>query len=531
MFTIKKKNKMSLIRISSLICVFSSVVVLGGCSLVKKEQEPHNNTSTIISTSSDADATITDAATEQQEEYDSALYEEKYKELLTEVYKNGTLSICQSHLASANQSAEDREDCGISQYEAGAESYYYSIYDIDGDNREELLLAWEDYYNAYSSGQTYVEILQYDEANDTIKHEAVIPLNKHPMIYYGTSTYYTYGLTIYDNGTILAEALWFNLGNGEYVQQYSYDKADDTYVKKFDRESKSDFVSNDSDVIDLWDKNQFPQLDIYDYETGSYYSVVFPDEYDLDGDGKLYYKFPNNEHMPDMSSDMQLSLWQDIDNISEVDAPDDSINHIVDLPWYSINDYITNGEQNEYLPDRDTCYSNLIDKYTEDCFLAASSQSSNNHFYSTYDLNNDGVTELILGVTDSYENSNASISGLRIYTWENNRAYLIVYEYDYMLAGLGRYTIYKNGFSCVAQTGTGTLAYDYYELPEFGTSLKPIESLAYESDTMVTLFYHYDGRYQFQENKTEISEDEYNDMVNSYEEFVPELNVIYIPTF
>ena len=67
MFTIKKKNKMSLIRISSLICVFSSVVVLGGCSLVKKEQEPHNNISTIISTSSDADATITDAATEHQD--------------------------------------------------------------------------------------------------------------------------------------------------------------------------------------------------------------------------------------------------------------------------------------------------------------------------------------------------------------------------------------------------------------------------------------------------------------------------------
>lgn len=527
----KKKNKLKLMKIGSLIYIFSNIIVLGGCNLVKDEQTPYSNISTIISTSSDAVETITDATIEQQEEYDASLYEKKYKELLTEIYKNGTSDICQFHLVSANQTDEDREVCGITQYETGTANYYYSICDIDGDNREELLIAWSDYYDAYSGGQTYVEILQYDETNDNIKHEAVIPLIKHPTIYYDTSTNYTYGLTVYDNGTILAEALWFNVGIGEYVQQYSYDDTNDIYVKKFDRESKSDFASTDSDVVDLWDKNQFPQLDIYDYETSSYSTIVFPDEYDLDGDGKLYYQFPFNEHMPDMSSGMDLSQWKDINHISDLDIPDDSVNHIVDLSWYSINDYIANGEQNEELPDMDTCYYNLINKYKDECCLSASSQSSSNHFYSTYDLNNDGVMELILGVTDSYESSNASISELRIYTWENNRAYLIVYEYDYMLGSSGKYTIYKSGFRCVAMTGTGSLAYDYYELPAFGTSLKPTESLAYESDSIVTLYYHCDGRYKYQENKTEISEDEYNNIVNSYEEFVPELNVLYIPTF
>lgn len=124
----------------------------------------------------------------------------------------------------------------------------YSIVDIDGDGKEELLICFTNTYMAAMVERVYA----YDPESDTLQEELV----EFPDV------------TYYDNGTVIAG--WsHNQGLGETLWPftlYQYDSSSDTYLE----------VAS----VDSWEKS---------YREKDYEGNMFPDELDTDGDGILYF--------------------------------------------------------------------------------------------------------------------------------------------------------------------------------------------------------------------------------------------------
>ena len=124
----------------------------------------------------------------------------------------------------------------------------YSIYDIDSDGKDELLLS------VTSSSMAGMSESIYDY--DLNSNELMTQLSEFPLT------------TYYDNGVITAG--WsHNQGLGPDFTPYDlyqYEVKDDTYIK--------------IGSVDTWDKEYFP--------VDTWTDTVFPDEIDSDGDGVIF---------------------------------------------------------------------------------------------------------------------------------------------------------------------------------------------------------------------------------------------------
>lgn len=131
------------------------------------------------------------------------------------------------------------------------EGSQFAVFDVDGDGRDELIVA----YQGVIMAGMHTDVYGYDETSGTLREE----LTEFPS------------LTFYDNGRIEAGAS-HNHGRGPTVEGfwpytlYEYDSAANQY-----REVCS---------VDVWDKA---------YRETDNEGGAFPDEQDLDGDGILYY--------------------------------------------------------------------------------------------------------------------------------------------------------------------------------------------------------------------------------------------------
>lgn len=213
---------------------------------------------TMVMSQSDEDTIIIDVEKEEEEfflENEDARF--AYGKVLWDAYQQGVLP-----------------DGGGLDYVCmeAAEENYFSIMDIDGDGKEELLLFW---VNASMAGNVGY-VFGYD--GGTVHLE----LTEFPI------------MTFYDNGAVKAD--WsHNQGlAGDFwpYNVYLYDAEKDVYQ----------FVG----AVDAWDKSLRE-----DNEQG----VMFPEDIDADGDGILYYLLPTDWDWSDrqnfLADGSEYEKWRD----------------------------------------------------------------------------------------------------------------------------------------------------------------------------------------------------------------------------
>lgn len=539
-----------------LLCAAASILALGGCGLNDKLQTLKDSLDSVDSTTeamvsgekpeetdSEADnkkdidnsaesKTETDTTDKSSDDKESGGKQgdedskatEKFDEILRTAYNDGILDMCKEHFMSYRNGVWGND--GIADtYDAEKTDYYFSMCDIDGDGNEELLLAWSDWCDWESYGMKFVDIFDYDTKSDGVKHEGVIPVQK--AFYdssYGSSRQWMDGMTVYDNGTITSELQWINLGYGQYIRQFKYDKTTDYFNETENIEGMA--TGNQSyPVVDLWEKEYMPQYTIYKAD-GTSVDLTFPDECDLDGDGRVYCKFSEG-HMYDRQASDCGQQWGDIESVAELDVPDNSSEHEIAIEWYKLGDYVKNGEKTAYRHDRETEYEALKTAYLNRLRDNAYDNSEGNMyknydgiFYSETDLDKDGVPELLLGLTSSLGEDGTityTADALRVYTWRDDDLYLAFCDDLPDLMG-SSYVISNDEIRLNAGGGTGFAVYEIYELPEGGTTLRVRESAwlnAMNVDLTAT-YYRCDGIYD-SNNGIEISEDEFNSIVDKAE--------------
>lgn len=163
------------------------------------------------------------------------------------------------------------------------EDNHFSIYDIDQDGREELIIE----FSTTNTAGMIESIYEFDVSTNTFKEEFM----EFPA------------LTFYEHGVI--EAGWSHnqglAGRFWPYNLYQYQPETDTYV----------LVG----MVDAWDKG----LRDTDYEGN-----VFPDALDLNGDGLLYYVIPGSEYQHVSPIDFaQYSEWRGmyVKNEQPLDVP------------------------------------------------------------------------------------------------------------------------------------------------------------------------------------------------------------------
>lgn len=189
----------------------------------------------------------------------------------------------------------------------------YAIYDVDGDGIEELILA----YTTTGNAGMIEEVYEYNVANGEMHSELLV---------------YPY-VTYFSNGCV--EAMWSH-NQGVTTEMwpfdvYQYNADTDTY----------DYIAS----VDSWGKEEFPQ----DFDGNP-----FPDEYDLDGNGKIYYvATPYNEKQP--MDDAEFEAWR---------AGVEQGGSALDIPYakaedesYPLNDYT--------LAYKKLYYQKYVDTYGE----------------------------------------------------------------------------------------------------------------------------------------------------------------------
>lgn len=148
----------------------------------------------------------------------------------------------------------DGTDCGYDESYDISENTF-SIYDVDGDGKEELLIMYGNTFSAAMTGY----VLGYDDESGSLKTE----LKAYPM------------LTFYDNGTAKGE--WsHNQGlAGDFwpYDLYQYNSASDTYEL--------------AAMVDAWDKN---------LAAADSSSNPFPDDIDKSQTGFVYYIMTDGQY-------------------------------------------------------------------------------------------------------------------------------------------------------------------------------------------------------------------------------------------
>lgn len=148
-----------------------------------------------------------------------------------------------------NYSLPDGTNLGCDEFSEASENQF-SIYDIDRDGKEELIVLWTTTMTAGNVEGVY----DFDAASGTVRQE----LLEYPM------------LTFYENGVVEA-GMSHNHGLAGEIDDfwpytlYQYDKGSDTYLV--------------TAVVDAWSKAYYEK----DYD-----GKAFPDEIDGDGDGVVY---------------------------------------------------------------------------------------------------------------------------------------------------------------------------------------------------------------------------------------------------
>lgn len=411
--------------------------------------------------------------------------------------------------ASQNNGTDDYE---AAVYTSENSDFYFAIQDIDGDGTEELLVEWYNWY-AYDYGGTYTVILQYHPEHDALNCEAMIPVSQ--FAYETNNT--RHQATFYDNGMVTSELEWINSGNGSYLCQYEYDAESDTYKTAYDNwlsYSSEDFP----EVIDVWDKTEYPEINLTaEGEAGISYvgTQEFPDELDVDGDGKIYCKM-GTEHLCEVTENFDFSQFKDIQDIEELNIPKGE-NHEIPITWSHIHTYVQTGEKSEGNRSMDAVYENLsydffIENYNDSNLT---DEEKNNVFYAYSDLNDDGTDELICGIYFTYESDGTTeteYEKLRIYTFQNGKIYLIVCDDD---ENWPEYQICENGIRYMAGRGTGYRCYEFYQFSK-STKLEAVETVTFEYMDGDTVNYYHNLGGMDSGDMQEISEDEYNAFLDSY---------------
>lgn len=227
--------------------LMAGMVLMSGCSTKEKVEDIiQEDVEVETSEEQTEDDGVEEAETEESEKEDAVTKEQKKleEEINTAKirhYYAGILSglVCAYQWPDGSQVDSIDGDMGENQY---------SIVDIDGDGKEELLICFINTYMAAMVERVYA----YDPESDTLQEE----LAEFPDV------------TYYDNGTVMAG--WsHNQGLGETLWPftlYQYDSSSDTYLE----------VAS----VDSWEKS---------YREQDYDGNMFPDELDTDGDGILYF--------------------------------------------------------------------------------------------------------------------------------------------------------------------------------------------------------------------------------------------------
>lgn len=521
-----------------LLCAAASMFALGGCGLNDKLQSLKDSLDRVDSTTearvsgekpeetdSEADnkkdidnsaesKTETDTTDKSSDDKESGGKQgdgdskatEKFDEILRTAYNDGILDMCKEHFMSYRNGVWG--DAGIADtYNASDTDYYFSICDIDGDEKDELLLAWGDWCD-WEMHEKFIDIMKYDAASDSVEHEGVVIAKK--QYSEDSSRKWMDGVTFYDNGTILSDYTYGMIA-GQCLYTYEYDSSKDVYSGISGNEIIKDY-SNRAGA--LWDKTQ----EVYRYNN----DVNFPDELDKDGDGKLYCPGVGECNIEDENSN-----WVDLGDLG-LNLPDDYQEHTLAVTWYRLGDYVQNGDKIEYKKDMETVYSEEIESYRR--YVAnKASESDKNEFsiydgiaYAETDLNSDGVPELIVGLSNTYgpydpNDEYQSFDAIRIYTWKNDSLRLVYCSNIPYVTMANKYVVTDNEIRRLAGSGTGFALYEFYQLPENSTVLHMTEAIKHQEQLdengSKILFYHTEGDYNL-EDWQEISEDEYNQILD-----------------
>ena len=158
----------------------------------------------------------------------------------------------------------------------------FTIFDVDGDGSQELLILYGTTYNA---GNTFA-IYDYDEATGSIQEE---------LIEYITASVWEGGvlrvLASHAHGLSLGEVLW------PYTL-YRYDPTTDSYEQIVQ--------------VDAWEKEYYPQ---------DYSGNPFPEAQDADGDGVVYLLYFSEREDPQILDGEAFREWEDSYLVTEVSLP------------------------------------------------------------------------------------------------------------------------------------------------------------------------------------------------------------------
>lgn len=449
---------------------------------------------------------------EKDENYE--IIRAKYEEILKEVDKNGILEECKEQFVCYDWE-KDEYDMNIwgnpaydevlsdyPRYSPEESNFNFSIYDIDGDGTEELLVDWYDWYDWTSYGAGFIDILQYHPETDTLVVEGVIPTNRTFYNAYDSS----YIPLFYDNGVIITQLPWINTPaiTTDYVNMFEYNAASDSYAAS-DKYHEYEYL--DRADANVWQKSRKPEIELEVRDTDGNLlgvrTVPFPDEQDLDGDGKLYCKCESENFLEYQCNEenFDLSQWKDIAEIEELNVPEGE-NHKLNIEWYHLHTYVETGEKVLNEISLSSAYGKIIYDYF--------SVNYNNYdlpdwekegiCYSLSDLNYDGTDELIVGIASMNENTNTvDYYKMSIYTFQDGQAFLVAYDNDMQWTD---YYICENGIRHCEGRGTG-----------------------YYLDASVIHYYHNYGG-DGSEEATEITEEEYNTIYDKYQEKQLELHYL-----
>lgn len=145
-------------------------------------------------------------------------------------------------------------------------------------------------------------------------------------------------------------------------------------------------------------------------------------------------------------------------------------------------------------------------------YAAVSYQEQDYAGFQLYDLNSDGTPELFIGMYSGSEASDLFIYD--VYTWKDGRRIRLMDDIGYRG---GTCIICEGGIIKDLSSGSAyDSMQDYHRLPEHGEALEIVESISAHGDMESgELFYYHDSEGN-PENR--ISEEEYNDISDSYKE-------------
>ncbi|MEY8427792.1 hypothetical protein AALA00_08785 [Lachnospiraceae bacterium 46-15] len=145
-------------------------------------------------------------------------------------------------------------------------------------------------------------------------------------------------------------------------------------------------------------------------------------------------------------------------------------------------------------------------------YLAVSYQEAAFSGFQLYDLNEDGVPELFIGMHSGGDASDLFIYD--VYTWKDGRSVRLMDDIGYRA---GTCIICEGGvIKDLSSSSAVDSMEDYHQLPEYGTELELVESISIHGNIETGEIYYYHDRDGNEENK--ISEEMYNEISDSYHE-------------